>query len=305
MAQSFRVCGKHSRVRVCNTCEAPRPGSGQVLLQDSDHQIKPCSGRTCPFCQRIRVAKVRAVLRETVERNETIPKGTSWKFITFTSVYNPRSDVDLTVKGLRERLKGLQSAVRATRKANLDVPGGGTFASVEIVGSGHLHVHMLALTHRYVSKEAIEATMKETWDRSGFVDIDDLAGNPQRVIHEVAKYCAKSAGPMAEDWLAGEPRETMDPVLCARFEVAALNLRMNERTGIFRGVEPPPPEAAELEHFDFAVGCLDCGTVGEWHWSTRSTRAWARHCHRQGFPAFSGSRWWVPDEEWAQSQKIE
>jgi hypothetical protein len=152
----------------------------------------------------------------------------------------------------------------------------------------------------------------------GWVSIEDKGPGGRteqmaRAVLEATKYSTKSASPLSEEWVAGAPRECMDPTLAARWSLAAKGARLTEAYGVLRGLMRIEDEDADLEEAalqerteegllaeeaDPSCVCRNekcSGSRRSWCWGTRDPVAYTRACHARGSRALYWSRWEPPE----------
>jgi hypothetical protein len=270
-----RVCGNGTPGSGCGrpvtrgVFRMKPPRHGRRVLPEYHHSNERCHARSCPRCARIRAAHYHAFGAAVadlfaVSREEQIA-AYGWhshraRLVTLTSVRDPADPEAHTVKALADRADGLRRAVRAIVAWQRDSSGArrphvGAFYAVECAGTGHIHVHVLAHVAWVEKAEWIEVGRAGYTDRHGrhfdgypeLGIIADVRLCDEKTIAEVAKYPLKTPGSGigAEDWIAGEPREVMHPVLVARWEIATLGTRLVERYGLCRAVKLPDEDESE------------------------------------------------------------
>lgn len=292
-ATAFRLCGIRTRVLVCNNCKASQLGSG--IQTSAGH---PCQTRICPCCQRRSAQKRRAELRDSLA-NIAVPEGYGFKHITFTTRYNPRSEGELTIEALRSRIDGLLLALRAALKAGLRRKGTGLSFTIEIAGSGHVHLHALYLGP-FVVKAWLEKVLNAAYERTGFTYVTDVSD--ENILFEVTKYHTKAPSPLREAWFE-TATDVIHPVLAARWEVAtsgrqlhgkfgAFRRRKDERTTVDADGEGDKEATATPAAVDDALTapCASCGRCAGYTEHEVDTFEWVARCHAAGAPAFRQTR---------------
>ena len=242
----------------------------------------------------------------------------AWRFITLTVAYDPYNPEEMTVEALRERALGLHRAMQHLWDEGLNRGGLGCnalFTKIEMSTNGFVHLHAMYYGG-FIPQKWFEETAREAYEDCGFSWLESVEeGDAQGCVREVAKYVTKSAGPMCEDWLAGEDRWAIHPVLAARWEVAMLGMDVCRRYGLLRGLpeieeEDESDESAEIpegedkrphdgsEHpeDDAKAKCDCCGAVGRWRSDVVKTRTFVLRCHKRREAALFGSQW-APEED--------
>lgn len=301
---ALRLCGRFVKARACKCCGGARHGTGRP--DPYAHDCRPCNARSCPFCARRKARKQAAELAAQFEKIE-VPTDSAygafgWKLITLTTKRDPRDPEAHTPAALRSRVKTLAKireevwhewlGFRREGKRGGKVPIAGTalFWSIELAGTGHVHMHMIYLGP-YIPKPLLDSLAAGVDESAGFTDV--VERDSRKAAYEAAKYACKSPGGMAEDWLCGQKREVMNPELAARWEIGTYALRMQGCKGLLYDMDVPEDDESDdaSEPDDSAISCEGCGTVGKWFWKTFETQVWIRACHAIDQPAFERSRW--------------
>ena len=296
------MCGTAVRVRQCD-CGEYRTGSGVLGSYDAR-----CEARSCAVCARARSAGVREWLGRSLDRarQRMVEKqgrddGRAWKHITMTLSRDPTDPQEHTWQLLRARLRALQAGWREIWKSWKEIPGSAALTTIEIAGSGHVHMHALVLGPKSVSKSWISETIGEAArhcndSAAPFCDIRSVSH--AKAIGELAKYHAKIPSILQEKWLAGHVVPCMDPRLAARWEVATYNQRLRERYGTLREVKLNENakegddillSSTELAEADGAEPCPSCGQLNAWQWRVweGSIQSWVGYCWARDGDALS------------------
>jgi hypothetical protein len=272
-----RVCGSPTYEHL--GCGRPRSRGvfrmkearhGKRVKAEYVHSSERCHLRSCPRCARIRAANYHAYGEQLADlfasnRDDQIALWGSHdyraKLVTLTSVRDPADPEAHTVAALRERIAGLHDALRAILawvRSDVREPGWvGAFRSVELAGTGHVHLHVL-YHGPFVDLERWVAVGREGFtDRRGRVSpgfselgsVGDVREADEETIAEVAKYPLKTpgSGERAGEWIGGKAVECIHPILVARWEVATYGMRLVERYGLCRQVAAPDEEAENEE----------------------------------------------------------
>lgn len=288
----------------CGRCGRPAGGNGQLVGCRGRHV---CHARSCPRCARRRSAQLLAwgaVLRETLATMSEWCSGVGLDYrprlVTLTGVYDPSCEEDLTVAALRSRWAGLMDAWRLIlkRERELAEDGGsprhlGAWATVELAGTGHVHLHVLWFG------PWVDLPQWISWGREAYPElgeVSDVRAADLDCIAEVAKYPAKIPGAMAADWIAGGECRTEDgrpgllhPTLAARWEVALFGRRFGERYGSFRSL-PHPEDTEVIEASPVPEApCRVCGGI-DWYAVSLSPRTWIRICRAAGVEPLGNPR---------------
>ncbi|MGB7769669.1 MAG: hypothetical protein WBN22_12565, partial [Verrucomicrobiia bacterium] len=225
-----------------------------------------CGLRVCTCCARRNSRRLAARLLERTSQLR-FSHGLALYFITFTTVFDPMSEVDLSVAGIRLRCERLLAAVQYSWKRYLkslstETAAAGLFRKVEVAPRGAVHCHALFFGRRpdidrlrmlYLEKAPGSTILNIQYVRTG----KDRQGS----IHELAKYLTKGASPAKLDNLRGATGEYLDPILAARVEFALSGKRLFEAQGCFRGIpedEPGDDVAGDSSY------CPVCGEAGGW-----------------------------------------
>lgn len=275
---------------VCEECGAPAEASGAFWDPDTGygHKRRPCNARICPRCARRRSAVMRTWGERVRAAVGELPEGWSWKFITLTAPYDNASEGDLSVEGLRERWAGYRKAWRAIWAwIKKDCPKElrprlGAVSTVELQGTGHVHLHCL-FVGPYIDKERLEAVAKKAWPRCGFSKIN--FADPG-AIAEIAKYPVATKGGACESWLGGhraldEDERTgelvpalVHPVLAARWEIALYQRHVCDRFGAFRKLKFDDIEVDEKVPLERLPAFCECGHRHPWTLVIEPTTRW-------------------------------
>jgi len=147
-ATALRLCATRIGVRQCKCCGEPRPGSGKLFAPGvgntgtPEHSEGfPCNTRTCPSCAR-RAARTQIVeLLARVRLMESVP-GYGWRLITLTLRRDPSDPETCSVSALGASADGLMAAACAIWKETRSRDAA-LYATLENVGTGHVHLHLL------------------------------------------------------------------------------------------------------------------------------------------------------------------
>lgn len=306
---SFMRCGQKVAVRHCEGCGDPRCGSGTFI------GIHTCKSKSCTTCAWVRARGVGEGLARAYELVETMP-GYHWQNIVVSIPWDPGSEDDYSVKGLRARaMKARRLGTRIWNKV-LKCPEAGMLRTVEVSARGFVHMNLI-----YYGPEAygpdIEDVAGECKDLRVHVqpintDPDGTVGRRKPVedprgskkgLQKAAEYAAKGherlKGSMAwdEGFMAGErTAEVVDAQLAARWELATFRLHLMERYGALRGMEiEEHPKDKSVDEDDKDTACESCGLVGQWKWGYRRTQFWMQDCHDRGRPGLAKSNWTARD----------
>jgi hypothetical protein len=227
----MRSCGRMMTIAQCGACGEYTEGTGELV---SMH----CHARACPCCARYESGKDFHDLRDAMK---AMPKrdGYEWRMIELTLKRNPRDSRQHTVDALIGRMDALFTISKHVWDKYLErEEGTAMYAKVECAGTGHVHAHLLVYAP-YVPKAKLEAIVRQVKGLPsgidhGFVWIEQAKKDEEALAAEATKYVTKSHSPMAEDWLAGSPREVMDPVLAARWEIATIGRALSRMYGELR-----------------------------------------------------------------------
>lgn len=251
-AADFRACGRLICLR-CDSCDDVLPASITVIAS--------CGLRICPNCARRRASALRRKLFACWEKGEH-PRNMSLYLITLTLRYDPSSEDDLGVAGIRRRKQILVRAWSRLWRRYLKPRGRAAVRAVEVGSHGLVHVH--ALYHgRRPDVSSLRMLYMLIVGDSPQIQVDYVR-KPAHAITELAKYVTKGASPAKARSLTGLPAEFLDPVLAARVEVAFAGDRLVESYGAWRGVDPDADNDEPQETFA-SHACQRCGTVGHWH----------------------------------------
>jgi hypothetical protein len=316
-----RVCGPATDT--LQGCGRPRtrgvfrmrpPRHGRRVRAEYVHSAERCHLRSCPRCARIRAAHYHEFGAQLVElfgknRDEQIAHWGSYdyrpKLVTLTSVRDPADPAAHSVQAMKERIAGLNDALRAILawvRAECREPGWiGAFRAVELAGSGHIHLHVLYHGPFVDLDRWIEVGRGGFTDRRGrrspgfpeLGSVGDVREADAATIAEVAKYPLKNpgSGERAGEWIGGEKRTVIHPVLVARWEVATYNTRLVERYGLCRQVEAPDEDAEneETETPEDPIAPCVCGCA-ETRIVVVPTRDWISLCRVAGVAPFGTPR---------------
>jgi hypothetical protein len=180
--------------------------------------------------------------------------------LTFTLRFDPASEADLSVEGLRRRKKTILDGFRYVWRKYIKARARAAARSIEVGAGGMVHVHALYHGHRLDVSTLRMLYMSRVGD-SPFVDIQYVR-NPRKGIVELAKYVTKGASPAKGRSLGGGLGEYLDPVLAARVEVAFSGERLVECYGAWRGIDPDDDEDDAPDVVD--APCSQCGSFGPW-----------------------------------------
>lgn len=279
------ACLQTVRVMHCPSCSHPVAASGTF-----DPEIYPCRQKWCPRCARERSLKLQAWAKEVfnalpVERDYN--NGWSrrrFRLVTVTARYDTKAD--MSADDMRKRCKALIAGWRdmwtGIRAAD---DSAGAFRSIEVAGTGNIHMHILhygQYLERDALREAAAGAMKVPVDDIG-IDIRSC-NNAADAAREALKYTAKGPGIRTPGWLAGRRAWVTHPVLAARWMMGTQGIRLSERYGCFRKIKHPEEFdlTAEREKAEAALresACPCCGEVltmavrHRWDLSL-----WARYC---------------------------
>lgn len=285
-ATALRLCGSRTRILVCRACKTPKAGSG--IQTSAGH---PCQTRICNGCQRRRGQQRRAELERALNRIK-IPKGYSFKQLTLTTRYDPRDESELTVEALVSRIEGLIAAIMLAWKTGLRRKGTGLTFSIEIAGSGHVHLHALFLGP-YIPKPWLETVLRSGFDRAGFTHIKNVdEENEKNIVLEIVKYHTKSPSPLCERFF-DRGCDVIDPVLAARWEIACHGKHLHRSLGAFRKRKDDVADAnPDVEADDPLASdpCPTCGRCDGFIEREVDTFEWVQHCHAIGESAFRSTK---------------
>ena len=250
-ARDFELCGRRVGALACGACGAPHRASGTLIAS--------CGLRICNVCARRRANTLRAELLHAFSLGDR-PREMSLYFITFTLRYDPGSEDDLSIDGLRRRRQTVLDGVRYVWRIYLQRRARAAVRAIEVSPRGAVHIHMLFHGRRPDIHVVRAAWMLKVGD-SPEVNVRYVK-QPHKAILEIAKYVTKGASPARAELLAGKVGEFADPELAARVELAFAGNRLVECLGAWRGIDPEKDDD-DSEHF---VGepCTRCGVVGDW-----------------------------------------
>jgi hypothetical protein len=312
-ALAVRACCTRTKARLCGelVCAAPIPGSGRI--DNTSRGIKACNARTCTGCQRRKAQKLRAWLELAVPHvSECQTTGYAWRFLTGTAQYDPADPECVSSAGLRKRAQGLKKAFKAAWNQGLKRPGTAMFYSVEIAGTGNVHIHALYFGP-FINQEWFNAVGRDAFPGFGYTWFEYLGADPSERVAEVAKYCAKGTSIRHEDYLNDTAGQNLHPLLAARWELATFHERLQERYGSFREVPKPDDEPAEeiAPPDDAATPCRSCGVIGPKIDGHVKTIHYIKFCHLLGEEAFPSGGWIHPskrptqrDEFWRERLRL-
>ena len=249
-ARDLKECAQRVRFRRCGNCGAANAKSARVLSR--------CDLRSCPACARRRADEFRERLTTHWDRGER-PRRMSLYLITFTLRYDPLSEDDLSIEGLKRRKRAVLDGVRYVWRRYLKPRGRAMAFAVEVSPRGAVHVHALYHGRRPDARELNQLYSFRTG--GSFVHIDYVR-RPHKSIREVAKYMVKAASPKSVRLLRGGVGEFIDPELAARAEVAFSGDRLVECLGCWRRAcadvkeadeAPPPTPCPQCGSFLFTV----------------------------------------------------
>jgi hypothetical protein len=200
-----------------------------------------------------------------------------------------------------EAFREVQGLVPGKRKAKAVRQGMAAFASVELSGTGHVHLHAV------VYGPFIQAGWLES-KFGGFLIFERLGDSCEGLVKEAAKYAAKICSPLDEGWLRGDEREVIHPELAARWEAATWRLRLRRVFGELHGrmSEEPCDEVPMSEELsDEGIGeqkpltegslpsdpCKVCGSSEHWANVLMRTEDWVSRNHELKQRALRYSRW--------------
>jgi hypothetical protein len=194
-------------------------------------------------------------------------RGFGMFFLTFTLKYDPMSQRDLSVDGIRTRYETLMAAVqycwkRYLRRLGAETQAPGLLRKAEVSPRGAVHCHALFYGQRPDISQ-LRMLFESRAPGSVFVNIKWVKAGAGRVkaIKELAKYMTKSASPARVDILSGGPGEYLDPELAARVEFALFGMRSFEAQGCFRGMNNDDGD----DDVEGEIStCPRCGEVGHW-----------------------------------------
>jgi hypothetical protein len=290
-AAGMRECGRMMTVAQCGACGEYADGTGELVTMH-------CHARACPCCARAKSGQDFHDLRDAMK---AVPKrdGYQWRMIELTLKRDPRDSRQHTIDALHERIEALFRITKHLWDTHLArQEGTAMYAKVECAGTGHVHAHLVVYAP-FMPKRLVESIIGQVKDlprgiKHGFVWIDLARTNEEAIAAEATKYVTKSHSPMAEDWLAGDPREVMHPVLAARWELATMGTALSRTYGALREVEVDEEEKedeVEAEGAQLPDHCEHCGVVGEMRIVTVDTETTVAAMHAKGMRALSGSRW--------------
>jgi hypothetical protein len=269
-ASHLLECGQRVLFRRCEGCAAPDTGSARVLTR--------CDLRLCPSCSRRKVEKFRDRVTALFEHGER-PRRMSLYAITFTLKYDPTSEDDLSIQGLKRRKTVILDSVRHVWRRYLRSRGRAMAFAVEVSPRGAVHVHALYHGRR---PDARQLDMLYACRSGGSHLHIDYVKKPRKAICEIAKYMVKAASPRNLRILAGAVGEFIDPELAARAEVAFSGDRLVECLGTWRGAgsEEDEPAVALAPH-----SCRHCGSAA-FRLDVLPLAAWLAHAGDQWRPRF-------------------
>lgn len=298
-------CGETVMVRQCDGCGTNRAGSGAFN--------RSCRTRTCPSCSWARSSEVGDFFESAFELLGG-PSDYAWRFIVITIPYNPGKEEDLTAASLKSRIMLAAKLARGVWKKLLKGPGTGMRRTTEVGAQGHVHVNLIyfgpSVTKRQVDVAAAAVdcragwssvqdinrnpATKQQWARYQKGDVADDSRGSKESLKRVARYAAKgmesNKGMFDEKWLSGDNiGSTIDPVLAARWEVAAYGLHLSRPYGVLHGLKVEKRDHVALQTQDEDVECGGCGSVGTWRSVPRETESWIQSCHDIGYKALSRS----------------
>jgi len=301
----FMKCGQSILVRSCGCCGSDREGSGTY------EGTRTCKCRVCAACAWVRAKKVGEMLESAFDSLGG-SDGYHWQMVTVTIRYNPTDEDDLSAVALRSRALLAGRVGKRAWTELLKVPGAGMLRTIECSKRGHVHLNLIYFGPT-VYKEDFERTVKVVDCRVGFCDIKKLDSDPaprgkrvkcddprgsKKAVKTAAKYVSKGLesgrGGNDEDWLAGDrAARVVDPILAARWEIAAYKLKLMQRYGALRGValDEHGREGESGHEDDSEVVCDCCGSVGAWKTVYRKAENWIQEMHDKGCAALVGSEW--------------
>jgi hypothetical protein len=197
-------------------------------------------------------------LRWTGER--LVDRRWSFKMITISPKWQPGDPAELSIDGLRRRVKDVWARFEAVWKGDVRYAGlrlGGLTAaavSTEISAQGHVHLHVLAYLP-YVTKGWLAK-------RAGcFVDVREVSSLKEG-LGEACKYVTKLPSPGRTDWLVGARFGVMHEDLAARWLVATSRRQLARNYGPLRdgmAAAEAAREHAPDEHAWHRGACRGCG----------------------------------------------
>lgn len=254
-AEQLRFCGTQFHGERCS-CDYVK---GYIEVS--------CDLRICACCARRRSRKLAVDLIDKTSKL-SLSHGLALYLITFTLVYDPASEVDLAVDGIRLRCERLLGAVqycwrRYLRTLRTETSAPGLIRKVEVSPRGAVHCHALFYGPR-PNIELVRMLYTSKAPGSTFVNIKYVktGKDRERSIKEVAKYIAKGASPARLDILRGGVGEYLDPILAARVEFALSGKRLIETQGCFRGMDIGDGDDDEIG--GDSSRCPRCGESAQW-----------------------------------------
>jgi hypothetical protein len=289
-AALMRECGRMMTVARCGACGEYAAGTGELVKMH-------CHARACPCCARGKSGQDFHELRDAMK---AVPKhdGYEWRLVELTFRRNP-SDARLhTVDALCDRTEALFRTSKHLWDTHLArKEGTAMYAKVECSGTGNVHAHLVVYAP-FLPKPLLESIIRQVKGLPrgidhGFTWIDLAKTDEEAIAAEATKYVTKSHSPMAEDWLAGDPREVMYPALAARWEIATMGAALSRTYGALRGAEAEEEETDEQEPEESRLPdhCEHCGVIGEMHMVTVETEPTVAAMHAKGMRALFKSRW--------------
>jgi len=292
-ATLMRACGRLMTIAQCGACEEYAEGTGELVTMH-------CHARACPCCARYESGKDFHELRDAMK---AMPKrdGYEWRMIELTLKRNPRDSRQHTVDALMARIDALFSITKHVWDSYLArQEGTAMYAKVECAGTGHVHAHLLVFAP-FIPKAKLEALVRQVKNLPsgidhGFVWIELAKKDEEALAAEATKYVTKSHSPMAEDWLAGSPREVMHPTLAARWEIATMGRALSRMYGELRAdrneeKKEEDEREEETERAELPDYCKHCGVVDEMRMVTVPTKETVQAMHAKGMRALRKSKW--------------
>lgn len=256
-------CGGTVRVLACDGCDTPEASTACVECG--------CELRCCPTCAR-RLSEIRAMrLEQSWEKGEK-PREMGLYLLTFTLRYDPRSESDLSVEGLRKRGDTVRDGVRYVWRRYLKGRGRAMAVTVEVGEHGAVHAHALYHGQRPDIEQVRLLYMHRVGD-SPMVNVQYVK-EPKKAIREVAKYVTKASSPKRAELLGDEIGGTfLDPELAAKVEVAFAGQRLFQCYGPWREAERED-DVPEGQDEGKPLCCAECGLVDSWHPTRFELKRW-------------------------------
>ncbi len=199
-------------------------GAG-IITKDCDAQAPNnlravpfrCKSRFCPYCQRIRAARLSRGLTEVIRELDTP------KFITLTVVHDVSQSLTNRIKHLRDSFRRLRRHPTWSRR----VRGGVSVLEITHGRKGwHAHFHIIADSRFIDQCDLADAWLECTGD-SWMVDVRAVVNDA--LSGYLCKYLAKAAANLADDKLDEFVAATKGVRLLNRFGTLYNDPRLKER----------------------------------------------------------------------------